>query len=73
MTGDILWQDNENFVDDGIQIEPFNLNKEREEGYFDAAGNFVEYVREKEIKVRHLHFFLFVLVYYFILILVINY
>ncbi|CAJ1963493.1 unnamed protein product [Sphenostylis stenocarpa] len=50
MIGDILWQDNENFVDDGIQIEPFNLDKEREEGYFDAAGNFVEYVRENEIK-----------------------
>ncbi|KAG5025795.1 hypothetical protein JHK82_021687 [Glycine max] len=48
--GDILWQDNENFVDDGIQIEPFNLEKEREEGYFDAAGNFVEYIRENEIK-----------------------
>ncbi|WVZ21283.1 hypothetical protein V8G54_008605 [Vigna mungo] len=36
---DILWQDSENFVDHGIQIEPFNL-----------AGNFVEYVRENEIK-----------------------
>lgn len=44
-------QDNENFVEDGIQIEPFNLNKEREEGYFDADGNFVEYVNENEIKV----------------------
>ncbi|XP_052723747.1 uncharacterized protein LOC128193706 [Vigna angularis] len=47
---DILWQDSENFVDDGIQIEPFNLDKEREEGYFHAAANFVEYVRENEIK-----------------------
>ncbi|MED6195349.1 hypothetical protein PIB30_037090 [Stylosanthes scabra] len=47
---EVTYEDNENFVDDGIQIEPFNLNKEREEGYFDAAGNFVEYVREKEIK-----------------------
>jgi len=55
--GDVLWQDNENFVDDGIQIEPFNLDKEREEGYFDAAGNFVEYVRENEIKVRDLYIF----------------
>jgi len=55
---DVLWQDNENFVDDGIQIEPFNLDKEREEGYFDAAGNFVEYVRENEIKVRDLCCFL---------------
>ncbi|XVF44751.1 hypothetical protein PTKIN_Ptkin02bG0149300 [Pterospermum kingtungense] len=44
------YENNENFVDDGIQIEPFNLSKEREEGYFDAQGNFVEYVGEKEIK-----------------------
>jgi CD2 antigen cytoplasmic tail-binding protein 2 len=52
--GDIFWQDNENFVEDGIQIEPFNLNKEREEVYFDADGNFVEYVNDNEIKVKHL-------------------
>ena len=51
--GNFFWQDNENFIDDGIQIEPFNLNKEREEGYFDADGNFVEYVNENEIKVKH--------------------
>ncbi|KOM56667.1 hypothetical protein LR48_Vigan10g255900 [Vigna angularis] len=50
MMCDILWQDSENFVDDGIQIEPFNLDKETEEGYFHAAANFVEYVRENEIK-----------------------
>lgn len=37
--------------DDGIQIEPFNLRQEREEGYFDANGNFVEYAKENEIKV----------------------
>ncbi|BAT86869.1 hypothetical protein LR48_Vigan09g264200 [Vigna angularis] len=48
--GEVTYEDSENFVDDGIQIEPFNLDKEREEGYFDAAGNFVEYVRENEIK-----------------------
>lgn len=30
-------------VEDGITIEPFNLNQEREEGYFDAEGNYVEY------------------------------
>ncbi|KAK9096867.1 hypothetical protein Sjap_022364 [Stephania japonica] len=42
--------DDTNFVEDGIQIEPFNLDQEREEGYFDAEGNFVEYVSEKEIK-----------------------
>nr|CAN64184.1 hypothetical protein VITISV_022648 [Vitis vinifera] len=50
MTGDLFWQGDENFDDDGIQIEPFNLNQEREEGYFDSEGNFVEYVNEKEIK-----------------------
>lgn len=33
-------------------MEPFNLNKEREEGYFDASGNYVEYLNEKEIKVQ---------------------
>jgi CD2 antigen cytoplasmic tail-binding protein 2 len=50
MIGDVCWQANENFVEDGIHIEPFNLDKEREEGYFDASGNFVEYVRDNEIK-----------------------
>ncbi|KAJ0040500.1 hypothetical protein Pint_26658 [Pistacia integerrima] len=44
------YEDNENFVDDGIHIEPFNLDKEREEGYFDADGNFIEYVNYNEIK-----------------------
>lgn len=48
-----LLQSNETFTDDGIQIEPFNLSKEREEGYFDAAGNYVEYVNENEIKVSN--------------------
>ncbi|KAH7575500.1 hypothetical protein ACOSP7_004863 [Xanthoceras sorbifolium] len=47
---EMTYQENENFVDDGIQIEPFNLDKEREEGYFDAQGNFVEYVNDNEIK-----------------------
>ncbi|KAK9163172.1 hypothetical protein Syun_004074 [Stephania yunnanensis] len=45
-----FWQDNTNFVEDGIRIVPFNLDQEREEGYFDVEGNFVEYVSEKEIK-----------------------
>ncbi|GAB2291996.1 hypothetical protein Dimus_026244 [Dionaea muscipula] len=40
----------EAFIEDGIQIEPFNLKNEREEGYFDAEGNFVEYVNDKEEK-----------------------
>jgi CD2 antigen cytoplasmic tail-binding protein 2 len=44
-------QDGVNFVDDGIRIEPFNLEREREEGYFDENGNFVEYARGNEIKV----------------------
>jgi len=43
---EVTYKENENFVEDGIQIEPFNLDKEREEGYFDASGNFVEYVRD---------------------------
>ncbi|KAK8656463.1 hypothetical protein V6N13_098413 [Hibiscus sabdariffa] len=47
---EVSYVDNENFIDDGVQIEPFNLNKEREEGYFDAEGNFVEYVADKQIK-----------------------
>ncbi|KAF4365971.1 hypothetical protein CsatB_015268 [Cannabis sativa] len=47
---EVTYEENEDFVDDGIQIEPFNLEKEREEGYFDADGNFVEYVNENEIK-----------------------
>ncbi|KAF5733325.1 putative CD2-binding protein-related [Tripterygium wilfordii] len=47
---EVDYDDNDNFVEDGIQIEPFNLNKEREEGYFDADGNFVEYVTDKEAK-----------------------
>lgn len=38
-------------MEDGIEIEPFNLNKEREEGYFDENGNFVEYARGNEMKV----------------------
>ncbi|XP_057990615.1 uncharacterized protein LOC131172993 [Hevea brasiliensis] len=39
-----------NFVEDRIQIEPFNLDKKRDEGHFDAEGNFVEYVNENELK-----------------------
>lgn len=47
---EVEYEENETFVDDGIEIEPFNLNKEREEGYFDASGNYVEYLNENEIK-----------------------
>ena len=44
-------QDDANFEEDGIRIEPFNLKQEREEGYFDENGNFVEYASQHEIKV----------------------
>ncbi|KAL9231814.1 hypothetical protein vseg_006985 [Gypsophila vaccaria] len=47
---EVRYQENESFVNDGIEMEPFNLEKEREEGYFDESGNFVEYVVEKEDK-----------------------
>ncbi|KAI3742525.1 hypothetical protein L1987_60209 [Smallanthus sonchifolius] len=52
-TGDLLddvaasemhYEDNEQLEDDGFQLEPFNLEQEREEGYFDQTGNYVEYV-----------------------------
>ena len=49
-------QENANLEDDGIQIEPFNLQQEREEGYFDANGNYVEYVNKNEIKVLYISF-----------------
>lgn len=45
---EIKYEDNEKLDDDGIQLEPFNLDKEREEGYFDSAGNFVEYVNKTD-------------------------
>ncbi|KAG7554665.1 hypothetical protein ISN44_As11g008850 [Arabidopsis suecica] len=44
------YEDDGNRTEDGIQIEAFSLDREKEEGYFDADGNFVEYVREKEVK-----------------------
>ncbi|PQQ01081.1 LIN1-like protein [Prunus yedoensis var. nudiflora] len=47
---EVSFKDYEDFVEDGIQIEPFNLNKEREEGYFDADGNFVEYANKNEVE-----------------------
>lgn len=47
---EVRYEDGVNFVDDGIRIEPFNLEQEREEGYFDENGNFVEYARGNEIK-----------------------
>ncbi|CAN8298836.1 unnamed protein product [Cochlearia groenlandica] len=46
----VFYEDDGNRTEDGIQIEAFSLDREKEEGYFDAHGNFVEYVREKEDK-----------------------
>ncbi|KAG6409155.1 hypothetical protein SASPL_132189 [Salvia splendens] len=43
------YQDNEEFIDEGVPLEPFNLEQEREEGYFDDNGNYVEYMN-KQIK-----------------------
>jgi CD2 antigen cytoplasmic tail-binding protein 2 len=40
----------ERIEDDGTKIEPFNLKQEREEGYFDAEGNYVEYRNEDDTK-----------------------
>ncbi|KAK4438191.1 hypothetical protein Salat_0153300 [Sesamum alatum] len=47
---EVRYEDNETFVDEGVQIEPFNLDKEREDGYFDENGNYVEYINRNEIK-----------------------
>ncbi|KAJ6804828.1 CD2 antigen cytoplasmic tail-binding protein 2-like protein [Iris pallida] len=47
---EVHYDDSANFEEDGIQIEPFNLKQEREEGYFDADGNYVEYAIRSEIK-----------------------
>ncbi|CAI9110394.1 OLC1v1010405C1 [Oldenlandia corymbosa var. corymbosa] len=48
---EVEYEDEETFEDyDGIQLEPFNLTKEREEGYFDASGNYVAYINEDEMK-----------------------
>lgn len=37
--------------EEGTQLEPFNLKKEREDGYFDAEGNYVEYRQENDARV----------------------
>ncbi|KAK6156819.1 hypothetical protein DH2020_011067 [Rehmannia glutinosa] len=47
---EVQYKENEIFVEEGIAIEPFNLDKEREDGYFDENGNYVEYVNRNEIK-----------------------
>ncbi|KAL4588517.1 hypothetical protein LXL04_001408 [Taraxacum kok-saghyz] len=38
------YENNETLEDDGVQLEPFNLEQERKEGFFDKTGNYVEYV-----------------------------
>ncbi|CAH8282005.1 unnamed protein product [Eruca vesicaria subsp. sativa] len=45
-----IYENDGNRTEDGIQIEAFSLDREKEEGYFDGDGNYVEYVREKEDK-----------------------
>ncbi|KAL5201879.1 hypothetical protein ABZP36_036233 [Zizania latifolia] len=47
---EVRYEDSAHLVDDGIRLEPFNLEQEREEGYFDENGNFVEYARGNDIK-----------------------
>ena len=37
----------EMFNDTGIPIEPFNLRREQEAGYFDADGNYIEFRAER--------------------------
>eukprot|EP00249_Psilotum_nudum_P013405 c24310_g1_i2 orf=987-1769(-) len=44
------YEDDVDEEEDGILIEPFNLNQEREEGYFDAEGNYVEYRNDSQIR-----------------------
>ncbi|KAI3952331.1 hypothetical protein MKX01_005198 [Papaver californicum] len=46
----ITYKENANFEEDGTIIEPFNLEQEKEEGYFDDNGNFVHYATDKGIK-----------------------
>lgn len=46
---EVKYAEGETFVEEGIRFEPFNLEQEREEGYFDEQGNFVEYI-DNEIK-----------------------
>lgn len=40
--------------DEGTKLEPFNLKKEREDGYFDAEGNYVEYRQENDARVSEM-------------------
>ncbi|CAN6478211.1 unnamed protein product [Victoria cruziana] len=47
-SAEVDYEDEENLDDEGVPMEPFNLKKEREEGYFDSEGNFVEYRADKD-------------------------
>lgn len=38
--------------DEGVQLEPFNLAKEREEGHFDEGGNYVEHKEEEDASLQ---------------------
>mmetsp|Transcript_4916 Transcript_4916/g.17838 ORF Transcript_4916/g.17838 Transcript_4916/m.17838 type:complete len:448 (+) Transcript_4916:33-1376(+) len=38
------------YSEGGVTFEPFNLKKEREEGYFDDAGNYIENGQEEEVE-----------------------
>lgn len=53
----LCMQGDGNFTEDGITIEPFNLKQEREEGYFDGEGNYVEYRLNDDDKVELCIFF----------------
>lgn len=53
--GGCFWQDDETLEDDGVKFEPFNLEQERKEGFFDQTGNYVEYVAN-DIKVWYLDY-----------------
>lgn len=44
---EIVYDDDENFVEDGVQIEPFNLKEERQTGYFDERRKFVQCLDDK--------------------------
>ncbi|BBN09165.1 CD2 antigen cytoplasmic tail-binding protein 2 [Marchantia polymorpha subsp. ruderalis] len=47
---EIYEEEDEEIVEDGQRFEPFNLKQEREEGYFDGQGNYVEYRNENDGK-----------------------
>ncbi|MCO5570775.1 hypothetical protein L7F22_024503 [Adiantum nelumboides] len=40
------FEDSDEEGEDEFSLEPFNLKQEREEGYFDEHGNYVEYINE---------------------------